>query len=70
MSDHHALRTLFTKQDLENARTKGQVVGWIQGSAVVVGCGIVLGLIGWIPMLAIAAVGGYFVYRVLVGSGK
>ena len=70
MADQHSLRTLFTKQDLENARTKGQVAGWIQGGVAVVVGWIVLSLVGWIPLLAIAAVWVYVVYRALSGPGK
>ena len=70
MPEHNSLRTLFTKQDLENARTKGQVVGWIQGGGIVFVGWLLLGLVGWIPLLAIAGVVGYILYRVLIGRGK
>ena len=36
---------IYTKDELEVARTKGQVIGWIQGAAVVVLGGMVLKLV-------------------------
>jgi len=46
---------IYTKEQLENARTKGQLVGWVQGG---VGVGVLLFLLkflGWIPLIAVAA---------------
>jgi hypothetical protein len=40
----------YTRTDLENARTKGQLVGWVQAGAVVVGGVLLLKAIGWIPV--------------------
>ena len=58
------------QQDVENARTKGQLVGWIQGGAVGVGGMVLLGYIGWIPTLAVLGIGGFVLYKLLSGSSK
>lgn len=61
---------IYTKKDLQNAETKGQIVGWLQGGAVVVGGWLVVGLIGWIPtILALGGV-GYVGYKLLKPSSK
>jgi hypothetical protein len=44
------------KADVENAQTKGQVIGWVQGASAVVVAGLVLSAIGWLPALIV--VGG------------
>jgi MFS superfamily sulfate permease-like transporter len=59
------LPQLHTRQELENARTKGQVIGWVQGAVVAVGGMLLAGLIGWIPALAIAGVVAYGLYRLM-----
>ena len=46
----------YTAADLENAKTKGQVIGWIQGGVVAIVLWFGMGLIGLIPMLVLAAV--------------
>ncbi len=58
---------IYTKEQLEKARTKGQVVGWVQGGIGVAVLLFLLQFLGWIPLIAIAALlsfGGYkFVTR-------
>lgn len=61
---------LYSQQDLDNARTKGQVVGWIQGAALGVSGMILLGVIGWIPTLAVLGIGGFALYKLLSGPSK
>jgi hypothetical protein len=56
---------LYNDTDLQNARTKGQLVGWIQGGGAVLVTGIALNLLGWIPALLVIAVVGYALYRVM-----
>ena len=57
-----------TPSDLENAKTKGQVIGWLQGFAVGVGGMILLGMLGWIPALLVVGVGGFFLSKAFGGS--
>jgi hypothetical protein len=54
---------IHTEDELEIARTKGQVIGWIQGAAVIVLGGLVLNMIGWIPALAVVGVVGFIAYK-------
>lgn len=46
---------IYTREEVENARTKGQLVGWVQGGLAVGGLFFLLQFIGWIPLLGIAA---------------
>lgn len=53
---------VYTQEQLENARTKGQFIGWVQGAASVGILLFLLQFLGWIPLLLIAglvAFGGY-----------
>ena len=53
---------IYTHEQLENARTKGQVIGWVQGGAVVGALLFLLQFVGWVPLILIAsllAFGGY-----------
>ena len=63
---------IYSERDVENARTKGQMVGWFQGGAVVVAGLFLLNFVGWIPGLLVVGVVGYFIYKWLTKtkSGK
>ena len=54
---------IYTKDQLENARTKGQLVGWAQGGASVAALLFLLKFLGWIPLLAITAILGFVGYK-------
>ena len=69
MTEHREL-TRPTSTELENARTKGQVIGWVQGAGGVILFGLVLRLVGWIPLLALAGIVGYIGYRMVSGKGN
>lgn len=60
----------FTHQDVERARTRGQVIGWLQGGAVGVAGVVLLGFIGWLPTLAVLGIGGFALYKLLASSPK
>ncbi len=64
------LPDLYTKQDVDNARTKGELVGWIKAGAVGVTGMLLLGVIGWIPTVAVIGVGGFVVYKLFAGPSK
>ena len=64
------LPDLYTKKDVDNARTKGELVGWIKGGVVGVAGVLLLGVIGWLPTLAVIGVGGFVVYKVFSGPSK
>ena len=50
---------VFTQEQLENARTKGQLTGWVQGAASVGIFLLLLQFLGWIPLILIAGVVGF-----------
>lgn len=60
---------LYTKSDLEKARTKGQLIGWVQGGAVVLAGALLLSVLGWIPTLLVLGAGGFLLYK-LTSSPK
>lgn len=55
----------YSKTELENARTKGQVVGWVQGAGAVVALGLVFSVVGWIPTILVVGGVGYLLYKAL-----
>lgn len=55
----------YTRTDLENARTKGQIVGWVQAGAVVLGGVLLLKAIGWLPVIVVVAAAAFIGYKVL-----
>ena len=56
---------IYNQEELEIARTKGQVIGWLQGAAVVIVGGVILNMLGWIPTIAIIGVGGFVAYKLI-----
>jgi hypothetical protein len=55
----------YTENDVQRARTKGKVVGWLQGGTAVVIGAMVLNVVGWIPALAIVGVVAWVAYKLL-----
>lgn len=47
--------TLYSAVEVENARTKAQIVGIAQGAGGMMLFLLLLSFIGWIPMLAVGA---------------
>ncbi len=64
------LPDLYTRKDVDNARTKGELLGFLKGGVVGVVGMLLLGVIGWIPTLAVIGVGGFVVYKVFSGPSK
>jgi len=64
------LPDLYTRKDVDNARTKGELLGFLKGGVVGVVGMLLLGVIGWIPTLAVVGVGGFVVYKVFSGPSK
>ncbi len=64
------LPDLYTHKDVERARTKGELVGWVKGTALGVVGMLLLGVIGWIPTLAVVGVGGFVVYKLFSGPKR
>jgi len=61
---------VYTKSDLEKARKKGKVVGWMQAAGIIIGGAFVWNLLGWIPTLIVIAAVVYVLYRVLARPSK
>jgi len=64
------LPDLYTQKDVERARTKGELVGLVKGVAVGVAGFFLLGVIGWIPTLAVVGVGGFVLWKLFSGPSK
>jgi len=64
------LPDLYTKKDVDRARTKGEVIGFIKGGVAGVAGVMLLGVIGWIPTIAVLGVGGFVVYKLFSGPSK
>ena len=54
---------IYTREQLENARTKGQLIGWVQGAASIGALILLLNLLGWIPLLIVASLLGFGGYK-------
>lgn len=55
---------IYTHEQLENARTKGQVIGWVQGGAAVGTLLFLLQFIGWIPLILVASMLAFAGFKV------
>jgi hypothetical protein len=56
---------VYTQLDVDNARTKGQLLGWLQGAGALVLFAMVVKLAGWIPLLGIGLGAAWLGYRFL-----
>jgi hypothetical protein len=56
---------LHSASELQNARTKGQVIGWIQGAGAMLLLSIAFSLIGWIPTILVGALVAFVVMKVV-----
>jgi MFS superfamily sulfate permease-like transporter len=61
---------IYTEEDLDRARGRGRVVGWVQGAGALFLAGVVLNLLGWIPTLLVAGGVTYVGYRLLTRRKK
>lgn len=48
---------LYSATEVESARTKGQVIGILQGAGAVFLFGMLLNLLGWVPLIVVGVVG-------------
>jgi len=55
----------YTRTDLDNAKTKGQLIGWVQAGAVVLGGVLLLKAIGLIPVLLMVGAAAFIGYKVV-----
>jgi hypothetical protein len=61
---------IYSQRDVDKARLKGQLVGWLQGGAVVAGGLLLISAMGWIPTVAAIGVGGFLLYKFVFGRKK
>ena len=66
---------IYTEKDVKSARTKGKVIGWLQGGGIVLGGAILwnlLGsLLGWIALAVGISAVAWVLYRLMSrGSSK
>lgn len=54
-------------QEVERARQRGKMVGWVQGGAAVILGGIALQLLGWIPAIAVVGLMVWILYKLVSG---
>jgi MFS superfamily sulfate permease-like transporter len=54
---------IYTREQLDNARTKGQVIGWVQGGASVGVLLFLLQFLGWIPLVLVAGLLAFLGYK-------
>ena len=54
---------IYTKEQVQRAQTKGQVIGWAQGAVSVGLLLFLLQFLGWIPLLAIGALISFLGYK-------
>lgn len=57
----------YTEKELTRAKTSSKVVGWLQGAGVVIGGGILLNLLGWIPVVIGLGAVGWVVFKLMSG---
>ena len=60
--------SLYTEKDLARARSRGKMVGWVQGGVATLVGGMVLQFIGWIPAVMVLGAVAYVLYRFMAGG--
>lgn len=60
---HKYETAIFTHEQVENARTKGQLIGWVQGAASIGLLLFLLQFLGWIPLLLVTGLLGFAGYK-------
>lgn len=54
-------------KQVEKARQRGKMVGWVQGGGAVIVGGIALQLLGWIPAIAVVGLLVWVLYKLVSG---
>lgn len=58
---------IYTKQEVERAKSTAQIVGWLQGAGVVIGGAVLWNLLGWIPLLIVVVAVGWLMVKLMGG---
>ena len=56
---------VYTETDLKRARTKGKMVGWLQGGGIVVGGALLWNFLSWIPLVLGGGAVAWVLYKLL-----
>jgi|GEM_PF-824925 len=57
-------------KELRRARSRGKMVGWLQGAAVTAVGFLAWRFIGLIPLIAVTALAVWIVYKLVFGGGE
>lgn len=60
---------IYTREQLESARTKGQLIGWVQGGVSVGVLLFILQFVGWIPLILVAGLLAFLGFKFVKRSG-
>lgn len=55
--------SLYSRRDVEKAKRRGQMAGWMQGAGVVLAGVLLLKFLGWIPVLLLVAGVGFLAIK-------
>jgi len=62
--------SIFTQKQLDNARVRGQVKGWVQGAVSTFLFLLLLKFLGWIPAVIILGLIGFMGYKIFSAGKK
>lgn len=62
--------SIYTQEQLDSARDRSRVVGWIQGGLTMLAAVLLLKMLGWVPLLVLLAAAGYGGYRLFTKGRK
>ena len=62
--------SIYTQEQLDSARDRSRVVGWIQGGLTTLAALFLLKMLGWVPLLVLLAAAGYGGYRLFTKGKK
>ena len=69
MSKLENLPEFYTQREIDKARSRNRLMGRLEGAGAVIAFGVVMSFIPWIPWLAVAALVGWVVWK-LVSKSK
>jgi hypothetical protein len=61
---------IYTEKDVQRAKTKGKLVGWLQGGGIVLVGAVVWNMLGWIPIVVGGAAVTWVIYKFMTRGSK
>ncbi len=55
--------SIYTRKQLDSARQKAQVIGWVQGAGSMFLLLMLLNFIGWIPAILLTGLAGFIGFK-------